>query len=445
MTNGLLSDTEPHDTQAEKTVLGALLLDSEAIYRMQPTLHPTDFYDPAYRDIFTAIAALAEEGSAIDPVTVGSRLRGNRRINELGGTAFLAGIAADVPTASHVSHYAAIVLEKSLRRQLISVGRTITGISYEEKQTADQLIERAEQEFLTLTRQSVTEEPIRLDALGPERYDHYVSLYEAEDAAQQCGIRTGFAGLDEKLVGLAPGQLIVLAGRPGMGKTALALDIARHTTFEQEKSVCLISLEMSQEEVFDRLLSKQLSLPSWRLAQGRLTEEEFAGMGPALDQFQGVPLYIDDDHNSDLSHLRSKARRQKLATGLDLLIVDYLQLIEVTDRAANENQTQRITYISKSLKRLARELECPVLALSQLSRECERRPDKRPQLSDLRDSGSIEQDGDRILMLYREGEYVEDCSDPDLTDLFIRKNRHGPTGSVELRFERETMTFREGS
>ena len=445
MTRTTLVDTAPHDTQAEKTVIGALLLDPDAIFSVSPPLQAEDFYDPVFRDLFAAVKAVAEEGSGVDFVTVSSRLQGNRRIDQLGGSAFLAEIAADVPTASHAAHYAAIVLEKSRRRQLADLGRRISQLSHAEEQTAAELTEQAEQEFLRLSRDAAMEEPARLDALGPERYDHYVTLYEAEDASEHCGIRTGFAALDEKLVGLSPGQLIVLAGRPGMGKTALALDIARHTAFEQQKSVCLISLEMSKDEVFDRLLSKQLTLPSWRLAQGRLTEDEFGKMGPALDQFQGVPLYIDDDHNADLAHLRSKARRQKLAAGLDLLIVDYLQLIEVTDRSANENQTQRITYISKSLKRLARELECPVLALSQLSRECERRPDKRPQLSDLRDSGSIEQDGDRILMLYREGMYNDDCSDPDLTDLFIRKNRHGPTGSIELRFDRETMTFREWS
>ena len=200
---------------------------------------------------------------------------------------------------------------------------------------------------------------------------------------------------------------------------------------------------MSKEEVFDRLLSKQMRIPSWRLTKGEITEEEFSAMGPVLDRIRDVPLFIDDDPCSDLTNLRSKARRQQLQSSLDLLIVNYLQLIEVTDKAASENQTQWISYISRSLKQLARELQCPVLALSQLSRACELRTDKRPLLSDLRDSGSIEQDGDRILMLYREGEYFDDCDDPDVTDLLIRKNRHGSTGTVELRFDRERMVFRE--
>ena len=350
-------------------------------------------------------------------------------------------MAADVPTASHVNQYAAIVRDKSRRRQLAAVGRKIASISQDANQSADELTEQAEQEFLTLSRQASIREPSQLGSLGPDRYEHYAALYEADDPTAHYGIRTGFAALDQKLTGLAPGQLIVVAGRPGMGKTAFALDVARHVSFDQKKSVCLISLEMSTEEMFDRLLAKQLKLPTWRLGKGELTEEEFARMGPALDGLRELPLFIDDDPCSDLVHLRSKARRQQLQHGLDLLIVDYLQLIEVTDRAASENQTQRISHISKSLKRLARELYCPVMALSQLSRACELRTDKRPLLSDLRDSVSIEQDGDRILMLYREGEYFEDCENPDLTDLFIRKNRHGPTGSVELRFDRNTMTF----
>ena len=445
MPRTLITDTAPHDTQAEKTVLGALLLDPNAIYKMSPSLTPNDFYDPVLRDVFATIVAVSEEGSVVDFVTVGSRLLGNKRVDQLGGSAFLAALATDVPTSSHVSQYAAIVRDKSRRRQLARLGRTISDISQDDQRSADELTEQAEQEFLNLSRQDAVNEPSQLETLSSDRYDHYATLYEADDPTAYYGVRTGFASLDDKLTGLAPGQLIVLAGRPGMGKTAFALDIAWNVAVQQQKSVCLISLEMSKEEVFDRLLSKQLAIPSWRLARGDLTEEQFTQMGPTLDRFANHPLFIDDDPCSDLGHLRSKARRQQLQHGLDLLIVDYLQLIEVTDKTVGENQTQRITHISKSLKRLARELDCPVLALSQLSRECERRTDKRPLLSDLRDSGSIEQDGDRILMLYREGEYIEDCDDPDLTDIFLRKNRHGPTGSIELRFDRETMTFQEQS
>ena len=445
MPTSVLTEVVPHDTQAEKTVIGAFLLNSDAFFTVTPQLRPQDFCDPVYRDVFSAMQDLTAEGLAIDPVTVASRLQGHGQFEQLGGAAFLAELLSDVPTSSHASHYAALVLEKSRRRQLGQLGRSIAGLAHEDHKSADELTEMAEQEFLKLSHHASSREAARLGALGPDRYDHYAALYEADDPVAHYGLRTGFPHLDDMMTGLAPGQLMILAGRPGMGKTALALDIARNVAFVQQKQVYLVSLEMSKEEVFDRLLSKQMRIPAWRLTKGQVTEEEFAAMGPVLDEIRDVPLFIDDDPCSDLTNLRSKARRQQLQSGLDLLIVDYLQLIEVTDKAASENQTQRISYISRSLKQLARELQCPVLALSQLSRACELRTDKRPLLSDLRDSGSIEQDGDRILMLYREGEYFEDCDDPDVTDLFIRKNRHGPTGAVELKFDRERMVFQETS
>ena len=441
MTRSTLVDTAPHSTEAERTVVGALLYDPEAIYKIDGRLRPVDFYDPVCRDIYRAVQQLSEKGTVIDFVTVTNKLRENDAIQQIGGSAFLAELIADVPTASHIAQYAEIVVEKSRRRQLGYIGRKIADLAQEDTKPADELTEMAEQEFLKLSRQASQEEPSLLADMRAERYDHYVTLCEADSATEHNGVRTGYAELDDLLTGLAPGQLIVLAGRPGMGKTSLALDIARNVAVEQGKVVSVFSLEMSNEELFDRLFAKSLGVESWKLSKGLLSDEQFAQMGPVLDRFKDYPLYIDDDPNSALVNLRSKARRQQMRHGLDLLIIDYLQLIEVTDRSAGENQTQRITHISKSLKRLARELHIPVIALSQLSRECDRRPDKRPQLSDLRDSGSIEQDGDRILMLYRESEYDEDCDNPDCTDVYIRKNRHGPTGHVELRFDKGKMSF----
>lgn len=431
----------PHSTEAERTVIGALLLDPEAIFTVAAELIPDDFYDPVHRDVYAAIRQLSEKGMPVDFVTVADRLRENPAIQNAGGSAFLAELAAAVPTASHIVQYAHIVLEKSRRRRLADIGSKIAKLAHEEAKSADELTEMAEREFLGLCSRATDDDPSRLAELRSERYDHYVTLYEAEDPASHYGIRTGFPPLDDLLTGLAPGQLIVLAGRPGMGKTALALDIARNVAVAQEKVVSIVSLEMSKEEVFDRLFAKTLGIECWKLHKGILSEEQFARMGPLMDQIDTYQIYVDDDPNAALINIRSKARRHQMRYGLDLLIVDYLQLIEVTDRLAGENQTQRITYISKSLKALARELGCPLLALSQLSRECDRRPDKRPVLSDLRDSGSIEQDGDRILMLYRESEYDDECDDPDRTDVYIRKNRHGPTGHVALRFDRKTMSF----
>jgi len=441
MSRPTLIEMAPHSTEAERTVIGALLLDPEGIFRVDNQLRPDDFFDPVYRDIYGAIQQLSEKGTPVDFVTVTDKLQDNKRLQQIGGSAFLAQLSSDVPTSSHIALYADIILEKSRRRQLGRIGNTIADLARQDKKSADELTEMAEQEFLKLSRQGTRNDPVLLADMRLERYEHYVTLYEADHPIEHCGIRTGFQEIDHLLTAIAPGQLVILAGRPGMGKTALALDIAASVAFDQNKVVAVFSLEMSKEEVFGRLFGKRLDVESWKLEKGRIEEQHFDQMGAVLDQFAEYPLYIDDDANTTLVNIRSKARRHQMQHGLDLLIVDYLQLIEVTDRLAGDNQTQRITYISKSLKRLARELRCPVLALSQLSRACDNRPDKRPQLSDLRDSGSIEQDGDRILMLYRESEYHEDCDDPDCTDVYIRKNRHGPKGRVELRFDKEKMSF----
>lgn len=442
MPTATVFSTVPHSAEAELTVLGALLLDPDAIFMVAARLKADDFYDPIHREIYGAIRKLSEEGIAVDFITVANKLQDAGVLDRVGGSAFLAKLANDVPTASHIDHYADIVLEKSRRRGLAVIGKKLAELAQEDAKSSDELTEIAECEFLALSRPHSDERPTALGDMRTERYEHYVRLYDSDDENAIAGVRTGFADLDQKVTSLAPGQLVVLAGRPGMGKTAFALDIARNAV-EQGRTVAFFSLEMSKEEVFDRLFSRGLGVEAWKLSRGLLTEEQASRMGSVFDQFSNLKLFIDDDHNSDLINIRSKARRHQLQHGLDLLIVDYLQLIEVTDRSAGENQTQRITYISKSLKRLARELHCPVLALSQLSRECDRRPQKQPLLSDLRDSGSIEQDGDKILMLYRESEYNPDCDNPALTDLYIRKNRNGPTGQIELNFDKTRMTFRD--
>ena len=362
-------------------------------------------------------------------------------IESIGGSAFLAELISNVPTSSHITKYAEIVLEKSRRRQLAEVGRKLTTFAQEDDQSADDLTEFAEQEIVELSQHAGKHDPSALGDLRMERYDHYANVYEADDPTPFCGLPTRFTDVDKKLGGLAPGQLIILAGRPAMGKTAFALDVATNVACEQNQSVLICSLEMTKEELFGRILSKRLGVESWRLERGSIDSADFGRMGPVLDDFANYPLYIDDDPDTSITNIRSKARCQKMRHGLDLLIVDYLQLMDVPGKIAGENQTQRITYLSRSLKQLARDLRIPVIALSQLSRACEQRTDKRPVLSDLRDSGSIEQDADKILMLYRESEYEEDCENPDHTSVLIRKNRHGPTGEVVLRFDRGTMSF----
>jgi replicative DNA helicase len=435
-------ETLPHSTEAEKSVLGAVLIDPEAVYRLETKLQPSDFYDPTFRQIFAAIRELSKNGQPIDLVTVKDQLQENQKFQAIGGTAYLAELAAGVPTASHIDQYAKLVLGYSHRRQLAKLGDKITTLAHDNDQTASDLIETAEQQFLELAQQSTTHRPTSLAEMRSEQFERYTALYEADDAADRYGTRTGIPPLDDLLTAMAPAHLIVLAGRPSMGKTALALDIARNVGLVQNKTVGVFSLEMTKEEVFDRVFGSIANIEPWKLTKGLFTQDEFNTLGSAFDRLSDDRIYVDDDPDRSLVTLRSKARRLHMEHKLDLLIIDYLQLIQVPQTTARENQTQRMSFISQSVKQLARELQCPILALSQLNRECEKRPDKRPLLSDLRDSGSIEQDADRVLMLYRDSYYDEDVEEPELTDLYVRKNRHGPTGHCELTFDAAAMTFR---
>jgi len=436
-----LIPTEPHSTPAERTLLGALILDADTMIDVRPILKPEDFYDPVHRAIFAAIVFLYDDRKPIDFVTVSDALRNEESVKRIGGPAFLATLTSEITTTSHAATYAEIVREKSLKRQLAALGRSLSLVANEDDVSSSQLLENAEQQFLKLSQTSVDRQPVTLADMRGERFERYAELYEAEDPSAYYGTRSGYPALDNLLTAMAPGHLIVLAGRPSMGKTALALDIARNVGLDQGKTVAIFSLEMTKEEIFDRIFGSLTGIQPWKLTKGLLTEAQFMQMGTSLDRLDGHSIFVDDDPNRTLINIRSKARRLRMQHKLDLVVIDYLQLIQVTDRAANENQTQKMSQISQSIKQLARELECPVLALSQLNRECERRPDKRPQLSDLRDSGSIEQDADRVLMLYRDSYYNEDVENPDVTDLYVRKNRHGPVGSVELRFDIKTMSF----
>lgn len=432
---------QPHSSEAERTTIGALLLDPDRIIDVAPILTSSDFYDPVYASIYEAIERLYDERTPIDFVTVSDALKDNQKLQQIGGSAFLAEMTAEVPTSSHAERYAEIIREKSLRRKLAKAGTSIADLAAIDGKNAAELLEHAEQQVLSLSRVTSQSKPRSLIEIAPERYDHYTTLHEADDPAAHFGITTGFTKLDNLLTGLQPGHLMILAGRPSMGKTALALNIARNVASNKNKSVTIFSLEMTTAEVSDRLFAGMIGVDAWRLRRGDLSDDHYRNIGTQFDQLANQRIYIDDDSDTSLTNLRSKARRQQIEQGIDLLIIDYLQLIQVADRSANENQTTRITHISNSLKQLARELDCPIIVLSQLSRACEQRNDKHPILSDLRDSGSIEQDADSVLMIYRESYYNDLCDNPDMTDLYLRKNRHGPTGHVELRFDQRCLCF----
>lgn len=443
MHSARLHEGQPHSVEAERTVLGALLLDTERIVDVVPTVQPADFYDPVHRKIFEAMRRLYEERKPIDFVTVAELLRGDNSIEACGGSAFLATLAAGVPTSAHAGHYAAIVRDKSMHRQLLEAGESIATLAADQKLTATEALERAEQKLLAISRHCKDSKPQHIAEVGVESYERYARLQEAEDKAALFGLMTGFRGLDHMLVGLPAGALVIVAARPSVGKSSFALDIARYAAAKQGKNVAVFSLEMTKQEIMDRIIAGFLSVEAWRLKKGQLTHDDFGRMGILFDELKKHPLYIDDDPDTTISNLRSKARRQQMEHGLDLLVIDYLQLIEVTDRASGENRTQQVSHISRSLKNLARELGCPIVALSQLSRSTEQRNPPIPILSDLRDSGGIEQDADIVLMLYREDMHNEDCDNPGETDVYVRKNRNGPTGRVTLLFDNAKMSFRD--
>lgn len=435
-------DLPPHSLDAERTLLAAILMDPEQLLDVSATVRPADFFDATYRTIYTAMCRLQETRTPVDFVTISEALANDAEFQTRGGSAFLAELAAAVQTSSHASHYAEIVGDRALHRRLMDVGTQIEALGKDVQLPALDALERAEQKLLQLARHTTDRKPQHIAEIGEESYERYAALHAAEDKERLFGLRTGFRDLDRMLTGLQAGHLMIVAARPGMGKTSFALDLARQVAATQRKNVAVFSLEMTKQELMDRIIAGFLSVEAWKLKKGELTADDFAKLGTLFDGLKEHPLFIDDDSDTTIQNLRSKARRQQMEHGLDLLIIDYLQLIEVTDRVASgENRTQQVSYISRSLKNLARELQCPIIALSQLSRSVEQRNPPIPILSDLRESGSIEQDADTVVMLYRDDAYNEDSAEPGMTDVYLRKNRNGPTGRVGLHFDHARMTF----
>ncbi|OGJ57361.1 replicative DNA helicase [Candidatus Peribacteria bacterium RIFCSPLOWO2_12_FULL_55_15] len=434
-------ETPPHALEAERTVLGALLLDPEAIIKVSDFLRPEDFYDPRLRSICQVMYELYQRHEPIDFVTVASRLSDSGILNDVGGSAFLAELASLVPTSSHIYQYGQIVKEKAVHRSVIDAGRKIVGFGYDLDLPVAELLDSVERTVFSVTNTVLKEKFVHIRDILDARYERFAELHEADDPDAVKGTTTGFHSLDAKLSGFQPSDLIVLAARPSMGKTSLALNIAQNAAIRFQKTVGIFSLEMSKEQLVDRLFASMLGVDSWKLQRGKLDDTDFQNMGPIMDELNKANIFIDDSVASSLTELRTKARRLQMEHGLDLLVVDYIQLMTTGNVSYAGNRVQEISEISRCLKQLARELRIPVLALSQLSRAVESRPGNIPQLSDLRESGAIEQDADVVLMMYREDYYDEESGRPGMTDVYIRKHRNGPTGRVELLFKKEQMRF----
>ena len=432
----MTQSSQHYSLDAEQTVIAAIIMDETVLIDVASILKPSDFYEPLHQAIYGAMLDLMHHKCPIDFVTVSEKLEDNKQLQELGGSAFLAQLMQTLPTSSHAIQYAEIVKDKSDRRRL---GKTLSRLISQcgdMQQPASELIQDSVEALMGLAGDSVNSDWSHLADVCDTQYDHYSHVFESPE--NYTGVATGFFNLDSYLGGLLPGDLVVVAGRPGMGKTAFAMNIARNVA-KKQKNIGVVSVEMGKEQITDRLVAGELGIETQALHGGKVSEDTFADLGRVMDDLRQLNVYFDDSTRT-LTQLVSKARQLKLRHGLDLLIIDYLQLLQGPNNAS-ENRVQEISALSRGIKQLARDLGCPVILLSQLNRAVEHRPSKVPQLADLRDSGSIEQDADVVLMMYREGYYDEHCERPTITDLFIRKHRQGKTGRVELDFDADRTHF----
>ncbi len=431
----------PQNTDAEASLLGAILIDTDAIVRIADKVDTDDFYDRKHQLIYQAITDLYEGHSAVDVLTLSNHLKANGQLDEAGGSPYLTELTNFVPTASHVEQYADIVAQKSMRRKLIKAAQDIAGLGYNESNTLQNLIEDAETRLFNVSQRHVKQDIVSLETILGDSFDRLDELHR--DKGKIRGVPTGFKDLDNILAGLQKSDLFILAARPSMGKTALSLNLAHNVAVKANAPVLVFSLEMSKEQLVDRMLSMESGVDAWALRTGNLTDSDFEKIGHAMGALSEAQIFIDDTPGITVSELRTKARREAHVRELGLIIVDYLQLMSGGAKFNGDgNRVQEISEISRGLKGIARELNVPVVALSQLSRSVESRSPQIPQLSDLRESGSIEQDADVVAFIYREEYYNPESERKNITDIFIKKHRNGPTGSVELYFDREKQRFR---
>lgn len=430
----------PQNAEAEASLLGALLIDSDAVVKIADNLSSQDFYDKRHERIYEAIIQLYENHDAIDVLTLSDKLKNNGYLESVGGPAYLTELTNFVPTAAHVEQYADIVAQKAMRRRLISASKEIAEMGSDESKQLRTLIEEAEVKLFEVSQQHIKQDIISLEAVLAESFDRLDDLHK--DKQKIRGIPTGFKDVDSTLAGFQRSDLIILAARPSMGKTAMALNFAHNVAVQANQPVLIFSLEMSKEQLVDRLLSIESGVDAWALRTGNLTDADFEKIGHAMGTLSEAQIYIDDSPGITISDLRTKARREAHRHPLGLIIVDYLQLMSGGSRFGSDfNRVQEISEISRGLKGVARELNVPVLALSQLSRSVESRNPQIPQLADLRESGSIEQDADVVAFIYREEYYNPESDRKGIADLLIKKHRNGPVGNIELRFENERQRF----
>lgn len=433
----------PHNIDAEKWTLSWILIDAELLYICEGIgLMPEDFYQKEHAFIFRAIKTLRTARKTIDVLTLSDQLTKDGVLDIVWWMDYLYELSWFLLTSSSADEYAKIVKEKSILRNILKVSQKIIGDVYEQKETLD-ILQTIEKRIFDLTQNTASDQVHSIKELLDQRIEDYMEIVDNPEKVNNNKVMSWYYHMDEMIGWFKPWELIILAARPSMGKTAFAINLLEHTAIKEKKSVALFSLEMGAEQIVDRILSTASGVSMTKITKWRLESEDFSNIGEAMESLSWTKIFIDDKWSTTIPQVKSKIRRLKIKEWLDLVIIDYLQLMSWTSTGYAGNRVQEIWEISRWLKELARELEIPILALSQLSREVEKRVDKKPQLSDLRESGSIEQDADAVLMLHREDYYDPDTDKKWLTDICIRKNRNGPVGEVELMFHKETMKFVE--
>ncbi|MES2059558.1 MAG: replicative DNA helicase [Patescibacteria group bacterium] len=432
----------PQNLESEMAVLGGIMLHTDAMHEVNDIITPSSYYAEKHKAIFETMMELSSRGEPIDLLTLSAKLKEKKLLEKVGGRAYLTELVQSIPPASNIRHYAEMVQKKYTLRRLIDAAENISEMGFDENKDVLELLDRAEKQIFDISNSSSSSKFVALSATLDEAWERLDRLHKSKDELR--GVSSGFRDLDNMLSGFQKSDLIILAARPSMGKTALALDIARNAAVQHGVPVGIFSLEMSSQQLVDRMLSADSMVNAWKLRTGKLSiEQDFDKIKNSMERLSKAPIYIDDQPGNNILKMRSVARKLKIEKGLGMIVVDYLQLMTpVGNYKSSDNMVNQVTEISRSLKQLARELEVPVIALSQLSRAVEQRGGTgRPKLSDLRDSGSIEQDADVVMFIHREDKYNENSDKKNIAQIHIDKHRNGRVGSIELYFDEERTTF----
>jgi replicative DNA helicase len=438
-TNQTTGKVPPQNLDAEKSLLGAILLDEDVLPDITEIISAKDFYDRRHKLVYAGMISLYEHHRPVDLLTLTNELKSRKTLDKVGGSSYLTELTNYVPSSAHSKAYAEIIAKCAVRRRLIKASADISELSYDENSEVSELLGKAEAELFSVSDQSLKQELISIESILNESFDRLEELHKNKGALR--GVKTGFRDLDNKTAGLQKSDLIILAARPAMGKTTLAENLAYNVATINKKAVLFFSLEMSKEQLVDRMLADSSGVDSWNIRTGNLSDDDFSKISEAMGEMAEAPIFIDDTPGMTVLEMRTKARRAAHDQELGLIVIDYLQLMQGSSNRSDGNRVQEVSEISRGLKLIARELNVPVVALSQLSRSVESRSPQIPQLADLRESGSIEQDADIVMFIYREDYYNPDTDRQHITDLIIAKHRNGPTGKVELYFHPENLRF----